>query len=80
MFLHPKNWDESPLISDHHFDYSTGPIDHDVLSCEYVDSITIKDDVSLRILQLNIRGIIGKQSDLRRLLLEQKIGLYWFDM
>ena len=71
MCLHPRT---SP-ISVPHFDYSVGPIDHDLISCEYVDSILSKGDNALRLLQLNIRGIISKQSDLRRLLLEQQIDI-----
>ena len=67
MCLHPKPSSVSiPL-----FDYSIGPIHHDIINFDYVDSITNKEDNVLRILQLNIRGIVSKQSDLRRLLLEQ---------
>ena len=64
----------SPVIYDC-FDYSTGPIDHEILGCEYVDTCSDKDDVSLRLMQLNIRGLVSKQSDLRRLLLENQIDI-----
>ena len=71
MCLHPK----TSSLSFPDFDYSTGPIDHDIINCNYVDSIINKEDNVLRILQLNIRGIVSKQSDLRILLLEQQIDI-----
>ena len=74
MCLHPKIWDHSPTVIENCFDYSTGPIDHEILRCEYVECCTIKD-VCLRIMQLNIRGLISKQSDLRRLFLENQVDI-----
>ena len=75
MCLHPKFWDHSPTVKENCLDFSTGPIDHELLSCEYVESCSKKDDVSLRVMQYNIRGLISKQSDLRRLFLENQIDI-----
>ena len=57
------------------FDFSTGLLDDSIISCKYVENSPDKVKTALRILQLNIRGILSKQQELRDLLITNSIDI-----
>ena len=75
MCLHPKSSHQLNSSSCSEFDFSTGLIEDNMISCDYVDSTPEKNKSSLRILQLNIRGILSKQHELRDLLITNSIDV-----
>ena len=76
MCLHPKLSPITQTHRDHYFDFSTGFLDCDSISCDYVESSEKeKHPSALRILQLNTRGILSKQDELRQLLINNSIDI-----
>ena len=75
MCLHPKTNHHLKNSSGLEFDFCTGLLEDNIISCEYVDVTPEKNKSSLRILQLNIRGILSKQHELRDLLITNSIDV-----